>query len=406
MKPIKYLDMFAGVGGFRTGLTNVGDFFVPVGWCEIDKHAQKAYRALYETEGEYFCDDATQIKPEDLPEIDLICAGFPCQPFSVSGRRLGFADTRGTLFHEIVRVAEARRPAYLLLENVPGLLNHEGGKTFGTILAAIHELGYSLEWCVLNSANFGVPQQRRRVYIVGYLDSRLSGKIFPLTQSDGAPLRQVIPGGQGQRVYSPEGASTCLTSQGGGWGAKTGLYFVDMNANPVVTHEARCITARQDSGISNRRGEHSGVLISDARAVLTPERENVRQQGRRMKEPGEPMFTLTAQDKHGVVCGDWVRRLMPLECFRLQGFADEQFQTLVDAGIPEAQLYKMAGNSVTTNVVTAIGLKLMQEALKLEKEDKKAKNIFHRITEIAKRLFSNFKKSNKKEEHDNAESCN
>jgi len=110
MKPIKYLDMLAGVGGFRTGLTNVGDFFVPVGWCEIDKHAQKAYRALYETEGEIFssspascCDDATQIKPEDLPEIDLICAGISqqvacdlLQPFSVSGRRLGFADTAPT----------------------------------------------------------------------------------------------------------------------------------------------------------------------------------------------------------------------------------------------------------------------------------------------------------------------
>ena len=116
--------MFAGVGGFRSGLTNAGDFFVPVGWCEIDPFAQKAYKALYETEGEYFCDDATRIKCEDLPEIDLITAGFPCQPFSVSGRRLGFADTRGTLFHEIVRVAEARRPPYLLLENVPGLLNH------------------------------------------------------------------------------------------------------------------------------------------------------------------------------------------------------------------------------------------------------------------------------------------
>ena len=345
MKPIKYLDMFAGVGGFRTGLKNVGDFFVPVGWCEIDKHAQKAYRALYETEGEYFCDDATQINPEDLPEIDLICAGFPCQPFSVSGRRLGFADTRGTLFHEIVRVAEARRPAYLLLENVPGLLNHEGGKTFGTILAAIHELGYSLEWsCAAGrkrpatATNFGVPQQRRRVYIVGYLDSRLSGKIFPLTQSDGAPLRQVIPGGQGQRCLHelphgqlvPNGASTCLTSQGGGWGAKTGLYFVDMNPNPVVTSEARLYQALRRgevlqgylAGISNRRGEHSSTcgasaacIISDVRAVLTPERENVRQQGRRMKEPGEPMFTLTAQDKHGVVCGDWVRRLMPQECF-------------------------------------------------------------------------------------------
>ena len=369
MKQIKYLDMFAGVGGFRTGLTNVGDFFIPVGWCELDRYAQKAYRALYETEGEYFCDDATQIKCEDLPEIDLICAGFPCQPFSVSGRRLGFADTRGTLFHEIVRVAEARRPAYLLLENVPGLLNHEGGKTFGTILAAIHELGYSLEWCVLNSANFGVPQQRRRVYIVGYLDSRLSGKIFPLSQSDGAALRQVIPGGQGQRVYSPEGASTCLTSQGGGWGAKTGLYLVDMNPNPVITDTARCITARYLAAPSNRRGEHSGVLISDARAVLTPERESVRQQGRRMKEPNEPMFTLTAQDKHGVEYNGRVRRLMPRECFRLQGFTDEQFFKLVEAGIPEAQLYKMAGNSVTTNVVTAVGTKLMEEILKLEEYD-------------------------------------
>ena len=393
MKKIRYLDMFAGVGGFRSGLTNAGDYFVPVGWCEIDPFAQKAYRALYETEGEYFCDDATRIKCEDLPEIDLITAGFPCQPFSVSGRRLGFADTRGTLFHEIVRVAEARRPPYLLLENVPGLLNHEGGKTFGTILAAIHELGYSLEWCVLNSTNFGVPQQRRRVYIVGYLDSRLSGKIFPLATSNGTTLKQVIPGGQGQRVYSPEGASTCLTSQGGGWGAKTGLYFVDMNADPKVTHEARCITARQDSGISNRKGEHSGVIITGARAVLTPERENVRQQGRRMKEPDEPMFTLTAMDKHGVEYNGRVRRLMPKECFRLQGYTDEQFDKLVEIGIPEAQLYKMAGNSVTTNVVTAIGLKLMQEAQKLEQEDKKANNIFHRIAEIAKRLFSGFQKS-------------
>ena len=263
-------------------------------------------------------------------------------------------------------MAEARRPPYLLLENVPGLLNHEGGKTFGTILAAIHELGYSLEWCVLNSAHFGVPQQRRRVYIVGYLDSRLSGKIFPVTQSDGTTLKQIIPGGQGQRVYSTEGASTCLTSQGGGWGAKTGLYFIDMNADPKVTHEARCITARQDSGISNRKGEPSGVIITGARAVLTPERENVRQQGRRMKEPGEPMFTLTAMDKHGVEYSGKVRRLMSQECFRLQGFTDEQFFKLVEAGIPESQLYKMASNSVTTNVVTAIGTKLIKEINKLE----------------------------------------
>lgn len=208
--------MFAGIGGFRTGLTNVGDFFVPIGFCEIDKYAQRAYRALYRTGGEYFCDDATRINTDELPDIDLICAGFPCQPFSVSGRRLGFADTRGTLFHEITRVAEAKRPKFLLLENVPGLLNHSGGETFRTILHEIHELGYSIEWRVLNSANFGVPQQRRRVYAFGYLDSRLSGKVFPLEESGAETLKQIVPGSQGCRVYLPEGVSTCITSQGGG----------------------------------------------------------------------------------------------------------------------------------------------------------------------------------------------
>ena len=163
--------MFAGIGGFRTGLTNAGDFFMPVGWCEKDKHAQKAYRLLYGTEGEYFCDDARIINPADMPDFDLICGGFPCQPFSVAGQRLGFADERGTLFHEICRLAEARHPKYLLLENVPGLLTHEGGQTFLAILTALEQLGYSLEWCVVNSANFGVPQDRKRVYIVGYLDT-------------------------------------------------------------------------------------------------------------------------------------------------------------------------------------------------------------------------------------------
>ena len=161
--------MFAGVGGFRTGLTNAGDFFMPVGWCEIDKYAQKAYRALYGTEGEYFCEDARQIRTDELPEINLICAGFPCQPFSVCGRRLGFDDTRGTLFHEIVRVAEAGSPGYLLLENVPGLLSHEDGETYRTVLSAIHELGYTLEWCVR-----AVAESDR----IGFV-----GQIFTITSS-------------------------------------------------------------------------------------------------------------------------------------------------------------------------------------------------------------------------------
>ena len=158
-------------------------------------------------------------------------------------------------------------------------------------------------------------------------------------------------------------------SQGGGQGAKTGLYLIDMNENPKLTPLARCITARQDSGISNRKGEHSGVLITGARAILTPERLKVRQCGRRFKGPDEPMYALTTQDVHGVILlNGIIRRLMPIECFRLQGFADNQFQALADNGISDSQLYKMAGNSVTTNVVTAIAQKLAWEINQLPNE--------------------------------------
>ena len=363
---IQFFDLFSGIGGFREGLRRAGNF-VCVGHCEVDTYADKNYRLLFDTEGEWYCNDARTIEPERMPDFDLLCAGFPCQAFSIAGKREGFADARGTLFFEIARILEAKRPSYFILENVPGLLSHDKGRTFCTILSTLSELGYHVEWKVLNSKDFGVPQARKRVYIVGYLDPRLSGKIFPLKTGDGTALKQIIPGGQGQRVYSTDGSSTCLTSQGGGWGAKTGLYFIDMNADPKVTHEARCITARQDSGISNRKGEHSGVI--GARAVITPEREFVRQKGRRIKEPDEAMFTLTAQDKHGVTYDGLVRRLMPIECFRLQGFSDEQFQTLVDIGIPETQLYRMAGNSVTTNVVTAVATKLAKEIQNLKGEE-------------------------------------
>lgn len=406
---IRFLDMFAGIGGFRSGLEVLGGFEC-IGYCEIDKYAKQAYDAMYQTEGEIYYDDARTIHPKDLPDIDLICGGFPCQAFSIAGKRGGFDDARGTLFFEIARIAAACRPAFLLLENVPGLLSHDGGRTFATILGALSDLGYNVTWQVLNSKDFGVPQSRKRVYIVGYLRERCPGEILSFTEANGKTLVQILPGREGNRVYSTEGVSITLTSGAGGFGGKTGLYnislpikvktkagyqlahpgdsidlaypnlnsrrgrvgeqvahtittdstqgvfFIDMNENPKLTEVARCITARQDSGISKRKGEHSAVFLEEQpRAILTPEKETVRQQGRRFKEPNEPMFTITAQDRHGVIHHGRVRKLMPIECWRLQGFTDEQFYKAQATGLSDGRLYKMAGNAVSVPVISAVG---------------------------------------------------
>lgn len=410
---IRFFDMFAGIGGFRSGLEAVGGFEC-VGYCEIDKYAKQAYEAIYNTESEVYFHDARTIEPKELPDIDLICGGFPCQSFSIAGKRGGFDDARGTLFFEIARIAAVKRPSYLLLENVPGLLSHDKGRTFATILGTLSKLGYDVAWQVLNSADFGVPQSRKRVYIIGYLREQCSGEILSFTEANGTPLIQSIPGRQGNRVYSSEGLSCTLTSIAGGFGGKSGLYevelpikvktksgfqnahpgdsidlaypnmnsrrgrvgkeiahtvptgntqglfFIDLNEQPKLTQTARCITTRQDSGISNHKGEHSGVFVEEARAILTPEKEKVRQQGRRMKDPEEPMFTITAQDRHGIVRYGKVRKLMPIECWRLQGFRDEQFYKAQKTRLSDAKLYKMAGNAVSVPVISALGRKIKE----------------------------------------------
>jgi len=222
---IRFFDLFSGIGGFREGLHRAGGFTC-VGHCEADAYADHNYRVLFDTEGEWFCNDARNIETERMPDFDLLCAGFPCQAFSIAGRREGFADARGTLFFEVARLVADKRPAYFLLENVPGLLSHDKGRTFHTILSTLSELGYHVEWKVLNSKDFGVPQSRKRVYIVGYLDGRCAGKILPFPKANGTALIQVHAGKQGERVYAEEGLSCTLTSGAGGMGGKTGLYEV------------------------------------------------------------------------------------------------------------------------------------------------------------------------------------
>ena len=220
---IRFFDMFSGIGGFRSGLEKLGGFEC-VGHCEIDKAANQAYCAIYNPEGESYYEDATKIDPHTLPDFDLLCGGFPCQAFSIAGRRGGFDDARGTLFFEIARIAAVKRPHYLFLENVPGLLSHDSGRTFATILSALDELGYDVTWQVLNSKDFGVPQSRKRVFIIGYLREHRAGQVLSFTESNRTALKQILPGREGDRVYASDGVSVTLTSGAGGFGGKTGLY--------------------------------------------------------------------------------------------------------------------------------------------------------------------------------------
>ena len=382
---IRYLDMFAGIGGFRSGLERLGGFEC-IGFCEIDKYAKKSYEAMYDTKGELYFNDARKIKPEELPDIDLITGGFPCQSFSIVGQRKGFEDTRGTLFFEIARIAAVKKPKYLFLENVPGLLSHDRGRTFKTILSALDELGYDVAWQVLNSKDFGVPQSRKRLYIVGFFRSRCANSKTTV---------QIFPRKEGDRIYSSEGESVTLTCNAGGFGGRSGLYsieefgipikvktksgyqiaypgdsidigysgtntrrgrvghevahtlttsltqayyFIDMNADPKMTEVARCITARHASDISNRKGEHSAVFLE--KFQITDEEEY-------------PVVVFI--DKNCKIHIGKIRKLTPRECWRLQGFTDQQFDKVIKAGMSDTQLYKQAGNAVTVNVISTVG---------------------------------------------------
>lgn len=182
---MKFLDLFAGIGGFRLGMERAGHECV--GFCEIDQFARKSYKAIHNTEGEFEFHDITRVTDESvrgIGRVDVICGGFPCQAFSIAGKRAGFEDTRGTLFFEIARFASILRPKYLFLENVTGLLNHDNGNTFETILGALDELGYDAEWQVFNSKNFGVPKNRERVFIIGHLRGAGGRAIFPFGGGD------------------------------------------------------------------------------------------------------------------------------------------------------------------------------------------------------------------------------
>jgi DNA (cytosine-5)-methyltransferase 1 len=390
-KEIRFFSMFTGVGGFELGFEKAGNTlaqpederseagrertaavgealvhigqlpaFRCVGYSEIDRHAISVFHYHWPKLKNY--GDATKINPGELPEFDLLCGGFPCQSFSIAGKRKGFGDTRGTLFNDIVRVAAARRPRLLLLENVKGLLSHDGGRTLAIILSSLQDVGYKLEWEVLNSKNFGVPQNRERIFIVGHLGEGCPRAVFPVGSDDKTvdenrtSVRAICGGGHSGGLHSQ---STCIS---------------------------RSVRA---GGRGSKDEKHRWDVIP----VLTPGRTEKRQNGPRFKEAGEPSFTLTGIDVHGIMVANCItadaylqrgerkrvngrpvltsvnerriRRLTPVECERLQGFPDNWTKFGLDESgktvpISDTQRYKMMGNAVTTNVIQAIAERILE----------------------------------------------
>lgn len=267
---LRFLDLFAGIGGFRLAMEQAGHHCV--GFCEIDKFARQSYKAIFQTENEVEFHDITTVTPEEISQIgrvDVICAGFPCQSFSIAGRRRGFEDTRGTLFFEIARFASILQPKYMVLENVRGLLNHDRGTTYETIVRSLDELGYDCEWQLLKSKNY-VPQNRERIFIVAHLRGECTNIIFPIRRNEAAANSECAIkkiGNIRQKGKSQSGDVVDITG-----------------ISPTM-----CSTTTQKDALK--------IILP----VNSPDQLNVRQNGRRVKQDGEDMFTLTTVDRHGIL---------------------------------------------------------------------------------------------------------
>ncbi len=381
---LTFLDFFSGVGGFRHGLELAG--MKCIGFCEKDKFARKSYEAMYDTKGEWFHEDITTIDPTRLPKADLWCAGSPCQNVSIAGKRSGLYGERSGLFFTFVELIKSQKeedkPEWILLENVKGLLSSGGGRDYLDYLSILDESGYDLEWQVFNSKDYGVPQNRERIYTIGHLRRKGRRKVLPLSRESSSHLKQLIGGMQSYRVYDPSGIATTLVGEGGGLGAKTGLYLIDQSlTEPKLTEEARCLTARYTAGATKRTAMNSGVL--EVQPILTQgiKVRNGTKQGYQLAVVGDSVdlsypSSLTRRARvgrgiaHNLSCSCqmgavvWkgrvvkIRRLTPKECFRLQGFSDDLFEK-AKAVNSDAQLYKQAGNGVTVPVVYAIGCAIL-----------------------------------------------
>ncbi len=432
---MKYLSVFSGIGGFEAAIHQVIPDAECVGFSEINQSAIAIYNNNFKGHKNY--GDATRINAKELPNFDLLVGGFPCQAFSIAGKRAGFGDTRGTLFFEIARIIEEKQPRFLVLENVKGLLSHDKGRSAAIIMSTIDEMGYDAQWHICNSINHGVAQNRERIIIVGHRRAagECSGQIFPVAESNkfhskstnkkiiqmnktnlksnggtqpycqdrvhsikgispaintcvkhkiAIPRKKLLDGGAAQRVYSADGSATTQTALGGGQGAKTGLYAFEKvkpkqmiggsQGNRVYNSDGVAITQAAQSG---GKGAKTGLYAFEVMAFLSPKRTVKRQNGRRYKQQGEPSFTLTAQDRHGIAIapaqqelGIWkvdgkeynIRTLTPIESERLQGFKDNSTMQGKSADLHDSltrimsdnQRLTCIGNAVTVDVIAYV----------------------------------------------------
>ena len=331
---MRYFSTFSGIGGFEWGIagayiekritgTSWQDAPQCIRYSEIDKYAIQIYQKHFPNHTNH--GDITKIATDTLPDFELLTGGFPCQSFSIAGKRGGFGDTRGTLFFEIARILEAKHPRLLLLENVKGLLSHDRGATFRTIIEALDELGYDLQWQVLNSKHFGVPQNRPRIFIIGNLRGTPRPEVFPIGTIQAVP-------DDGHKAQDE--IVTALRAKQGG---------PDIDQ----TYIAPALRASD-----NKRGDNQTTVLEDFYPGRV--REFAESPTLRSNRAG-----LKVKNKIGI------RRLTPLECERLQSFPDGWTEKGVDengkeVNISDTQRYKVLGNAVTVNVVREVMKKLIK----------------------------------------------
>ena len=355
---MKCFSLFSGIGGFDLALRNQGHEIT--GACEIDKYARSVYAKQFP--GVKIWENATKINPQELPDFEILCAGFPCQAFSIAGKRRGFDDTRGSLFFEIARIAKEKRPSILFLENVKGLLSHDKGQTFLTIIRTLDEMGYNVQWQIINSKHF-VPQNRERVFIIGHSRGQRTRQIFPIGTSNkinGTSQKKTQE--KGERVRGQySGTIDANYAKGGGsrtllaWSSSGRKNFresrIKINESNTLSTGEGC--RNQSSAnyvmLTERRTEESKLIRKEMRKTgldwsprrgkeLIPRNDNIAN-----------CITAGQSNERFLTNGTRIRRLTPLECERLQGFPDNWTK-----GISDSQRYKCVGNAVTVPVVEFI----------------------------------------------------